>query len=157
MRNEQDIFSSAGLSARDQVTDWVTVKKNIGDKVAGKFMGYWEVPPRGEFKAQLAVALKTADGKVVGINLNDSPYMRPRVEGSQIGDDVGIRYEGDKDTGKIQKAKIIKYYNPDMEERRAKGQVVKTAPEAGIAQGNTFEDFDAANDDGAVAGGDLDF
>lgn len=121
--NDEEIFSSEALSARDQVTEWVNIKKNVGDKVSGVFLGFWESPAQNGFKAQLGLALKRKDEVVVGVNVTDTTYMRSRVEASKVGDRVGLQYVGEKDTGQIQKAKIVKYYNPDAEERNRKGEV----------------------------------
>ncbi len=129
--NEQDIFNAAGLPAREQVSEWADIRKNVGDKVMGVFMGWWESKAtKPGFKDQLGVALKQADGKVIGISVGDTSYMRSRLEPSEIGDKVGFKYEGDKDTGQIQPAKIIKFYNPDMEARREKGTLKVSAPES---------------------------
>lgn len=128
--DEKDIFSQAGLPAREQVSDWVNIKKAVGDKIAGTFMGWWISKSNNtSYKDQIGIAIKTADGKVVGVSVSDTPYMRSRIEPSQVGDRVGLKYEGDKDTGKPQPAKIIKFYNPDLEVRREKGSVVISKPE----------------------------
>jgi len=124
--NEQDIFSSAGLPAREQVTTWFKIKEKVGNKVSGEFLGAWFKEADAGFNASIGVAIKQTDGSVVGVSLSDTPYMRSRVEPSQIGDMVGIKYEGDKDTGKPQPAKIVKFYNPALEERRKKGEVKET-------------------------------
>lgn len=130
MTNENDVFSASGLPAREQVSEWVNIKKNIGDKVHGIFMGWWISKSNdSNFKDQIGIALKREDGVMVGISVSDTPYMRERVEGSQIGDRAGLKYEGDKDTGKPQPAKIVKFYNPDLELRRSKGEVRVSTPE----------------------------
>lgn len=127
--NEADIFSAKGLPAREQVSEWFNIKEKIGTKIAGVFQGWWISPAnKAGFKDQIGVAL-LVDGKILGVSLGDTPYMRSRIEPSQVGDRVGLKYEGDKDTGQIQPAKIIKFYNPDLEERRAKGTVVISKPE----------------------------
>lgn len=128
--NEADIFSQKGLPAREQVSDWFNIKEKIGTKIAGIFQGWWISPAnQAGFKDQIGVALKLEDGKIVGVSLGDTPYMRSRIEPSQVGDRVGLKYEDDKDTGKPQPAKIIKFYNPDLEERREKGTVTISKPE----------------------------
>lgn len=134
-KTESDIFSVNGLPPREQVTEWVNIKKNIGDKVHGIFMGWWEAPSTNAgFKDQLSVAIQTDDGTVIGISVADTPYMRSRLVPSAAGDRVGLKYEGDKDTGKPQPAKIVKFYNPDMEERRKKGEVKSSAPDNAAVQ-----------------------
>lgn len=128
--NESDIFSDKGLPAREQVSEWINIKKNIGDRVFGVFLGWWVSPSnKAGFKDQLGVALKRDDGVIIGISVGDTSYMRSRLEPSEIGDEVGFKYEGDKDTGQIQPAKIVKFYNPALEERRASGQLKKSEPE----------------------------
>lgn len=128
--NEKDIFSASGLPAREQVSEWINIKGKIGDKVMGTFLGWWISPAqKAGFKDQIGIALKLADGKVVGVSVGDTSYMRSRIEPSEIGDAVGLKYEGDKDTGQILPAKIVKFYNPALEERRKAGTVKVTAPE----------------------------
>lgn len=147
MKNEQDIFSSAALSPRDQVSDWANIKKAVGDKVSGTFQGYWETPAKDGFKAQLGIAYRDAEGKVWGINVNDNSYFRSQIELSKAGDSIGLRYEGDKDTGQIQKAKIIKFYNPDLQARKSSGVALGvTKPEnqttnPAASEGNSFDDY----------------
>lgn len=144
---EEDIFSSAGLPAREQVSDWFNIKEAVGTKIMGVFMGWWISPSNNaSFKDQIGVALKTADGKVIGVSLGDTPYMRGRIAPSQIGDKVGLKYESDKDTGKPQPAKIIKFYNPDLEKRVASGTAVISKPEELKASVAEAPDFDAPND-----------
>lgn len=148
--NEKDIFSQDGLPAREQVSEWFNVKEKVGTKIMGEFMGWWISPAnKPGFKDQIGVALRTADGKVLGVSLGDTSYMRSRIEPSKIGDRVGLKYEGDKDTGQIQPAKIIKFYNPDLEARRSKGEVVISKPEVlsgPAAPSNALDVFDAAPD-----------
>jgi len=128
--NEADVFSPQGLPAREQVTEWFKIKETIGNKIMGTFMGWWVKPSDNtSYQDQVGVALKKADGTVVGVSLSDTPYVRGRLELSQIGDRVGVKYEGDKDTGKPQPAKIVKIYNPDLEARKESGTVRTTAPE----------------------------
>lgn len=117
----KDIFDKASLSARDQVDGWENIRKTIGDSIAGVFLGWWTKPAEGQFKAQIGIALRQEDGKVLGTTVTDTDYMRQRIAQTQVGDSVGLRYEGDKDTGNLQPAKIIKFYNPDLEERNKKG------------------------------------
>lgn len=116
-----DIFDTNALSARDQVSEWVKIKETIGDSVSGTFLGWWEVAPHDGFKAQIGIAIKTKEEKVVGVNVSDTSYMRGNILTTNIGDRIGLRYEGDKDTGQIQKAKIIKFYNPDRSKREKDG------------------------------------
>lgn len=117
-----NIFDKTSLPARDQVEDWANIKTNIGDSVSGQMIGWWTTPAKDGFKAQIGIAIKKEDdGKVVGVNVSDTQYMRDNVTCSQIGDRIGLRYEGDKDTGKPQPAKIIKFYNPDRAEREKNG------------------------------------
>lgn len=144
--SEADIFSGEGLSPRDRVSDWANIKKNIGDRVSGKFLGYWEVAARDGFKPQLGIAYEDASGKVWGINVNDNSYFRSQIELSQPGDAIGLKYEGDKDTGQIQKAKIIKFYNPALQARKAAGVKVEiTKPEASAKADNA--DFEGVEDE----------
>ncbi len=151
--NEADIFSQAGLPAREQVSDWFNIKKEIGTKIAGIFQGWWISKANAEgFKDQIGIAIKLDDGKIVGVSLGDTPYMRSRIEPSQVGDRVGLKYEGDKDTGKPQPAKIIKFYNPDLESRRANNTVVISKPEQ-ISKTEDQKKADAAFD---AMGGDED-
>lgn len=149
--DEKDIFSQSGLPAREQVSEWFNIKEAVGTKIAGLFQGWWISPAnKAGFKDQIGVALKLADGKIVGISLGDTPYMRSRIEPSQVGDRVGLKYEGDKDTGKPQPAKIIKFYNPDLEARREKGTVVISKPETiskSSALDEAFPDKDAGEED----------
>lgn len=129
--SEASVFSASGLPARERVTEWVNIKKNVGDKVHGIFLGWWINKSRQEgFKDQISMALEQADGKIVGVSVADTVYMRSRIEGTEVGDEVGLKYEGDKDTGKPQKAKIVKFYNPALEERKKKGEVKVTLPES---------------------------
>lgn len=137
---EKDIFSPDGLPAREQVSEWVNIKKNIGDKIHGTFMGWWISPAnKAGFKDQIGVALKLEDGKIVGVSQNDTDYMRRRLEPSMIGDMVGFKYEGDKDTGKPQAAKIVKFYNPALEKRRAEGKITISQPEQ-LSTGGTHSE-----------------
>lgn len=127
--NEADIFSAAGLPAREQVTEWYKIKSEIGNKVTGTFLGWWLTPANDRVdKDQVGFAVKVSEGRVLGISLADTAYIRSRLEPSLPGDIVGVRYEGDKDTGKPQPAKIVKFYNPALEERRAKGVMKMNAP-----------------------------
>lgn len=147
---EQDIFSKSGLPAREQVAEWVNIKKSIGDKVFGTFMGWWISPSnQAGFKDQIGVAIKNAEGKVIGVSVGDTSYMRSRIEPSQVGDRVGLKYEGDKDTGKPQPAKIVKFYNPDLEARREKGQAVVISKPEELASGakKDFGTFDGVESD----------
>lgn len=145
--NEADVFNGDALSPRDQVSEWVNIKKNVGDKVSGIFMGWWESPAQNGFKAQLGIALRQNDGKVVGVNVTDTSYMRQRISPSQIGDRVGLKFEGEKDTGQIQKAKIIKFYNPDLEARNRKGEVSKGSTPAVVTEDTSLGAMDGSNGD----------
>jgi hypothetical protein len=145
--SEASVFSASGLPARERVTEWVNIKKNVGDKVYGIFLGWWINKSRQEgFKDQISMALEQAEGKIIGVSVADTIYMRSRIEGTEVGDEVGLKYEGDKDTGKPQKAKIVKFYNPALEERKKKGEVKVTEPEsiqeAGAATGPETDDED---------------
>lgn len=124
MKSENEIFSTTGLSARDQITEWCKdLKKTVGNSIHGTLLDWWITPPNTHVdKQQITLAIKKADGVVWGISIPDTIYMRDRVERSQPGDSIGLRYEGDKDTGKMQPAKIIKFYNPDAEARHEKGE-----------------------------------
>lgn len=146
--NEEDIFSQKGLPAREQVTTWFNIKESVGTKIAGTFQGWWISPSsKPGFKDQIGIALRLADGSIVGVSLGDTAYMRSRIEPSQVGDQVGLKYEGDKDTGQIQPAKIIKFYNPDLEARREKGTVVISKPEQ-LAKPSSVEDvFSTTSED----------
>lgn len=117
-----DIFDSKNLSPREQVGEWVNIKTNVGDAVSGDFIGWWEVAAHGAFKQQLGVAIKRDDGVIAGVNLNDTDYFRGKLALAQVGDKIGLRYEGDKDTGQIQPAKIIKFYNKTQKEREDRGE-----------------------------------
>lgn len=133
MRNAEQIFNAESLPAREQVSkdNWYKIKETIGNSIHGIFLGWWISPANNAgFKDQLGVAIKVADGTVWGVSIGDTSYMRARLEVSIVGDEVGFRYEGDKDTGKPQPAKIVKFYNPDAEARRVKGEVKITAPES---------------------------
>jgi predicted secreted protein len=55
--------------------------------------------------------------------------LKSRIEPSVVGDMMGIKYEADKDTGKPQKAKIVKVYNQALEERRKAGTMKVTTAE----------------------------
>lgn len=147
---DEDIFSQAGLPAREQVTEWVKIKEKIGDKVSGIFMGWWvSKSNKPGFKDQIGIAIRLADGKVVGVSVGDTGYMRSRIEPSKVGDRVGLKYEGDKDTGQIQKAKIVKFYNPDLQARQEAGEaVVISKPEiVGNANPNAPVDNDVEDED----------
>ena len=155
--NEADVFASSGLPPREQVSQWASVKGVIGDKIMGVYQGWWISPASNAgFKDQIGVALKITntaqvvkdnkgvtltlkEGEIIGISLGDTSFTRERVSPSQVGDEVGIKYEGDKDTGKPQKAKIVKFYNPAMEKRREDGTIKQTTPEV-LATKNTAED-----------------
>lgn len=115
------IFDKENLSARDRVDEWVSVKKMEGDNVEGKFMGWWINPGQPGFKDQIAVALEQADGKVFATSINDTSFMRVHCETSQIGDMVGLRFEGTKESGKPSPTKIIRFYNADRKQREAEG------------------------------------
>lgn len=143
-----DIFDSSSLSARDQVVEWVNIRKNVGDKVAGIFQGWWISPARDGFKQQIGIALKREDGVVVGVNVTDTNYMRQRIEPTQVGDSVGLKYEGDKDTGNIQPAKIIKFYNPDLEERIKRGEKSVGSKPATVADLPPNDGDDSEDDPG---------
>lgn len=131
MKSANEIFNNKSLPAREQVTTWYKIKETIGNSVHGKFLGWWITPPSQKVdKQQVSMAIEIENGEVYGISLSDTPYMRQRLEISIPGDEVGVRYEGDKDTGKPQAAKIVKFYNPDAEDRRLKGDEKKSEPEA---------------------------
>lgn len=119
--SQEDIFDQGNLSPREQVTDWVNIKKAVGDSVSGLFMGWWEVAAHAGFKEQLGIAIRQDDGKVFGVNLNDTEYFRGKLAVTQGGDSIGLRYEGDKDTGQMQPAKIIKFYNKSQTAREKDG------------------------------------
>ncbi len=117
-----DIFDAKNLSPREQVSEWVNIKTNIGDNVSGTFQGWWEAAGQDGFKDQIGLAIKRTDGVIVGVNCGDNTYFRGKLATTQLGDEIGLRYEGDKDTGQIQKAKIIKFYNKSQTEREEKGE-----------------------------------
>jgi hypothetical protein len=136
MKTADEIFSANSLPAREQVAkeNWYKIKETIGNAIHGTFMGWWLSASTGAgFKDQIGIAIKKDDGTVWGVSVGDTKYMRSRLETSIVGDAVGFRYEGDKDTGKPQPAKIVKFYNPDAEARRIKGDVKITKPETSTA------------------------
>ena len=171
---EEDVFSQDGLPPREQVSQWANVKKEIGDKVMGEFLGWWISPAtdsnyndqigvalkitntKQNFKNNKGEALEVKEGEVLGISLSDTSYMRERIAPSVIGDVVGIKYEADKDTGKPQPAKIVKFYNPDLEKRREAGTIVDTEPEVLKAPKDTVAPEETAVSDEANED-DLDF
>jgi len=131
MKTASEIFSGAGLPAREQVSkeNWYKIKEKIGNQIHGTFMGWWVSKGNPGFNDQLGVAIKTPEGVVMGVSVPDTTYMRGRLQTALVGDNVGFRYEGDKDVGKPQPAKIVKFYNPDGEARHAKGETVISTPE----------------------------
>lgn len=126
------VFTEAGLPIRNRITEWVDIKEKIGTAVEGTFVGWFENPSRKDgFKDQVAIVIKRAkDGAVVAVALNDNPINRDRLMASMEGDEVGVRYDMDKDVGKPQKAKIINIYNPALEERAKEGKKVTTEASA---------------------------
>lgn len=141
-----NVFSQEALPIRNQITEWVEIKKNIGDSVSGVFIGWFENPSKNEgFKDQLVAVLKRdTDGAVVAVALNDNQINRDRLSECLSGDEIGIRYDADKDVGKPQKAKIINIYNPELEQRAKAGKkVVTKAVEAGDEPdlGGDIDDF----------------
>lgn len=127
------IFNASALSAQEQVTEWVTLKAKLGTKVGGKFIGYWNVPAQGVFKAQLGVALQDIDdaSKVYGVNLAE--HFRDQLSEFQVGDLVGFEYYKDIPAKKagLSATKAIRAYNADNVKRKLAGEVtVKTEAEA---------------------------
>jgi len=138
--NEKDIFSNDALSARDQVSSWANIKQNIGDKVHGEFLGWWEQPANPGFRPQLGMALKQGDGSVIGVTVTDTSYMRSQIEETEVGDGVGLKYVGDKEVGKPQPAKIIKYFNPDLQNRKKEGVVSNGSTPATVGGTKSLDD-----------------
>lgn len=143
--NSEDVFSTGGLPPREQVASWFKIKDKVGTKISGIFVGWWISPPNKNVdKEQIGVAIKIDDGTVVGVSLSSTSYMQERLKEALPGDKVGIKYEGDKDVGKPQPAKIVKFYNLDGETRRKEGNVKITNPISiggGESVGNDEEAF----------------
>lgn len=139
-----DVYSQAGLPIRNQISEWVKVTGAIGDEVNGTFVGWFENPSRKDgFKDQVAIVIKRkSDNVVVAVALNDNVINRERLMQCQEGDDVGVRYDLDKDVGKPQKAKIVNIYNLALEARAKAGKKVTThAAEAPIEDDQSIDDF----------------
>ena len=138
------VFNEAGLPIRNRITEWFDIKEKIGAAVEGTFVGWFENPSRNDgFKDQVVIVIKRkGDGAVVAVALNDNPINRDRLMASMEGDEVGVRYDMDKDVGKPQKAKIINIYNPALEERAKAGKKVTTqATEAPVEDDQSIDDF----------------
>ena len=118
------IFSADALSPREQVTEWVTLKEKLGTKVGGRWIGYWNVPAQGVFKAQLGAALQDIDDptKVYGVNLSE--YFRDQISEFQVGDLVGFEYYKDipAKTAGLSATKAIRAYNADNVKRKLAGE-----------------------------------
>ena len=133
MSNLDSIFNPAALSAREQVTDWIVIKKVFGTKVGGKFLGWWNVPAQAQFKAQIGVAVSDIDDatKVYGVNLPE--YFKAQVSEYQVGDLCGFEYYKDvpaKEKG-LSPTKAVRAFNPDLQKRKLAGEAIKTTePEA---------------------------
>lgn len=131
------IFNKASLPVRSRITDWIVIKEKLGMQVGGKFLGYFEVPANGKFKAQVGVALQDVEDatKVYGVNLPE--YFSKEVEQYQLDDECGFEYYKDipaKEKG-MSDTKAIRAYNPDLQERVKKGEKsVGTAIEAHVEE-----------------------
>lgn len=142
--SETDIFNADALPARDRIADWVKIKDNVGDKVHGTYEGCYRKEGNPGFSDQLVVILTMSDGVTRGLSLSATSYMTEIEQIWKVGDRVGFKYEGDKDTGKPQPAKIIKKYNPDLEARKRDGSQPSptvTAAPAPEPAGNDELDF----------------
>lgn len=121
------IFNKKSLPIRSRITDWVNIKESLGTQVGGIFLGYFEVPATGNFKAQVGVALQDVDdeAKVYGVNLPE--YFGKELSFYQVGDECGFEYYKDipaKEKG-MSDTKAIRPYNPDHEDRKKKGEASK--------------------------------
>lgn len=123
------IFNKANLSPKEQVTDWDTAnlkKKGIGSKIAGKFVGFWYVAPKGVFKAQIGVALRDLEDAAVVYGLNLSEYFKDKAATYQLGDLLGFEYTHDKpNKDGMNATKVIACYNLSETERIQKGETSK--------------------------------
>ena len=131
--NLDRVFDPSALSAQKQVTEWVSIKETLGTKVAGNFVGFWSVPARGKFRAQVGVALSDFDkpATVYGVNLPE--YFTEGVSEWIPGDACGFEYYNDKPATEpgMSATKQLRDYNPDLFERKKKGEVIATtAPQA---------------------------
>jgi len=126
------VFDPSALSAQRQVTEWVAIKEKLGTKVAGEFVGFWNVPARGKFRAQTGVALRDFENKSVVYGINVSEYFQEVVSEWAVGDACGFEYYNDKPASEpgMSPTKQIRDYNPDLSDRKKKGEVIiKTAPQ----------------------------
>lgn len=126
------VFDSSALSAKGQVTDWFTIKEKLGNRIGGTFIGYWNEPAKGKFRAQIGVALADFDDakKVWGVNLPE--YFGKEISEYRRGDQCGFEYYKDipsKEAG-MSDTKAIRAFNPDNAARLVAGETATvTAPE----------------------------
>lgn len=92
MNKTEQIFNTEALSAREQVTDWFDLKEKLGNRVAGEFLGFWQVPARGVFRAQVGIALKDFEepNRVWGVNL--PAYFEEQLALYRVSDEVGAEF-----------------------------------------------------------------
>ena len=138
--NLDRVFDPSALSAQKQVTEWVSIKETLGTKVAGNFVGFWSVPARGKFRAQVGVALSDFDkpATVYGVNLPE--YFTEGVSEWIPGDACGFEYYNDKPATEpgMSATKQLRDYNPDLFERKKRGEVIKRTT-AEVAEEETQE------------------
>lgn len=131
--NNDDIFDSSALSAREQVTEWVNIKERLGKRVSGKYLGFWIKPAEGLFREQLGIALADLKDPSVVYGVNVPSYFRENVLGYRLNDRVGVEYYKDipaKQAG-MSATKAVRLFNPDQKIREANGEA-KPTPEVTI-------------------------
>lgn len=144
MSNIDRIFDTNALSAREQVTDWYELKKTLGNRIAGTYMGYWIVPAKGKFRAQIGIALQDFDdkAKVVGVNLAE--YFEDQVQLYRLGDEVGAEYYKDipaKEAG-MSDTKAVRLFNVTKMAREKAGEYTAPVKTADVAEdADPLKDF----------------
>lgn len=134
---EAQLFDTANLSAREQVTTWVKLKEKIGTRSAGNFLGYWEKPAEGVFRRQVCVALRDFKDPSIVYGVTLPEYFENDIKQYRLNDRVGYEYYKDnpsKEPG-ISATKVIRGFNLDLKKRMEDG----TASTAVIASGSTGE------------------
>ena len=125
---EAQLFDTDNLSPREQVTNWVKIKEKLGTRVSGKFLGYWNKPAEGVFRAAVCVALRDFnDPSIVhGVTLPD--YFEKTFVEYRLGDRVGFEYYKDipsKEAG-ISATKAVRAFNLDLKGRKERGEQTTT-------------------------------
>lgn len=161
----EDVFSSKGLPLRNRVEKWESVTgkdSKVGDSISGKFLGWFENPAKDDgYKNQIVFVLEVTKNdkvEVIAVPVKDNALAdgsRPnkqRAEQCQVGDSIGIRFDGEKDTGKPQPYKIVNIYNPSLEQRQQEGKTVITQA---AESAPVVEDADQFNDVSTMSKNDL--